>query len=341
MGKLFLAYARLFRLSGLAGLSMAPVFGALSLIDVGVKIDLLTIFLIFLIGLIKSIFGFVQNDIFDIDVDRLSKNLDERPLVTGLISKKIAILICILCVASLFIITFVFFYRNNISFYFAVLCIILAAIAGSIYNIFGKRFVSSAFIAALADALFVLVGAFLISPNGTLSIFTWVVFILVFNQFLFMTTISGGLKDADHDYLMNVKNIATATGIKVTGDKKLFIPLSFKAFGFGIRLFSAFIIFVPIVFYRANYELWYILLLAILVALVLYLSAKLLNIKTLARRKGMLKIFALQGVLRYSFVPILLIPITGVYYSFLLVVFPLIWYFVITSISGQDIAPNL
>jgi len=46
MGQLFLAYTRLFRLSGLVGLSLAPVFGDLSLINIGVKIDFLSIFLV-------------------------------------------------------------------------------------------------------------------------------------------------------------------------------------------------------------------------------------------------------------------------------------------------------
>ena len=39
-----------------------------------------------------------------------------------------------------------------------------------------------------------------------------------------MTIVVGGVKDADHDYLLNVKNLATATGVKITKDKKVIIP---------------------------------------------------------------------------------------------------------------------
>jgi len=270
----------------------------------------------------------------------LSKDLSQRPLVTGIISKKIAYLICIICVVLVFLICFIFFYKNNISFYLGILCIVIATIAGSIYNIYGKKFALSPFIAALADALFVLVGAYLISPDGNLSIFTWVIFILVYNQFLFMTIIPGGIKDADHDYLMNVKNIAIATGVKLTKEKKLFIPLSFKAIGLFIRFFSSIIVFLPFVFYEFIFELWQIALLLILVIIVLYLSVELLNIKTLGK-KEITKYFAVQGVLRYSIVPILLLPLISSYYVLVLLFFPLIWFFIVTAISGQDIAPNL
>jgi len=341
MGKLFIAYAKLFRLSGLAGLSMAPVFGALSLIHLGITINLFTIFLIFLIGILKSIFGFVQNDIFDIEVDRMSEEPDKRPLVSGVITKKIAVIICIICALGAFSIAFIFFYKNHFSFYFAVLSLALAAIFGSIYNMYGKKFASSPFIAALADALLVLLGAYLVSPNGNLSIFTWVIFILVYNQFLFMTIITGGLKDADHDYLMNVKNIAILTGVKITKDKKLFIPISFKILGLIIRFTSAFIIFLPFILYRAYFELWGIILLSIFVVLVLYLSINLLNMKTLDNKKEIIKYFAIQGVLRYSLIPILIVPLIGIIYAFILIIFPLIWYFAVILISGKDIAPNL
>ncbi len=326
MTNILFEYARLIRLPGLGGFSIAPIFGAVSLINTGVELSLKILILLFILGVFKSIFGIVSNDYADIEVDKLSKDANQRPLVKGTVSKKNAILICVFCFVATFLIVFVFFYKNQLSFYLGVLCIILAAILGLIYNFYGKKIVSSAFIGAFADGLYVLVGAFLVTNNIALSVFTWAIFLLVFTQYLFMTAVVGGIKDADHDHLMNVKNLALASGVKVYEDDRIFIPMSFKVFGLSIRFFSGFIVFVPFVFFGANYELWHILLLILLVAVVLYFTIVLLNIKKIERKGRIVKILGLQGVLRYSFVPIMLVPVIGLLYSFILIIFPLVWF---------------
>jgi len=341
MARLLFEYAKLIRLAGLGGLSLAPVFGALSLKDIGIVIDLKIIGPLLLLGIFKSIFGFVQNDYADIEKDKVSEETKQRPLVTGIISKKAAILICAICVIGTFIIVFTFFYKNLSSFYLGILCILLSALIGSIYNFYGKKFYASPFIAALADASYVLVGAFFVSPTGTFSIFTWVIFILVYNQFLFMTVVVGGAKDADHDYLTNVKNLALASGVKVTNDKKVFIPLKFKAFGLGIRLISSFVVFVPFAFYEKNYQIWEILILVLLVISVLFLTVKLLNVKSLEKREDVIKLAGLQGFLRYAYVPILLLPVIGSTYTFILLAFPLLWYVISTPFTGKKLFGNL
>lgn len=340
MTRLLFEYAKLLRLQGLGGLSLAPVFGALSLTDVGVFVDLKFIAILLLLGVLKSIFGFVQNDYADIEVDKLSEETKNRPLVTGTISKRAAIIICIICVIATFIIVFTI-YRNHITFYLAILLIIISAIIGSIYNYWGKKFIASAFIAALADAIYVLVGAYLISSEISLNIFTWVIFILIYTQFLFMTIVVGGVKDADHDYLLNVKNLAIASGVKITKDKKVIIPISFKAFGLGVRFLSSIVVFVPFVFFGADFELWQIILLALFVASVLILTVKLLNVKSFEKMDELTKLAGLQGILRYCFVPVLLIPVIGLLYAILLILFPLIWYIIFTPLSGKKLFGQL
>jgi 4-hydroxybenzoate polyprenyltransferase len=289
-----------------------------------------------LLGIFKSIYGIVLNDYADIEVDKLSKDSRNRPLVIGSVSKKAALLICVLCIIGVFATVFIFFYRNELSFYLAILCIIIAAIFGTIYNLYGKKFSASPFISAMADALFVLVGAYLVTTDVNLSIFTWVIFILVFTQYLFMTAIVGGIKDAGHDHLVNVRNIALLSGVKVDKKNKVFIPISFKAFGMGIRLFSGFIVFVPFAFFGAHFEIWEILLLGILVIVVLYLTVVVLNIKEIESKGKTLKLGVLQGLLRYSFIPALLIPIIGLLYAFLLLIFPLVWYFIFRFTLQKD-----
>lgn len=341
MVRLFIEYSRLFRLSGLIGFSMAPVFGALSLIEIDVTPTLLSLFLVLLIGVFKSIVGCVLNDYFDIEVDSLSDEPNKRPLVSGTISKKTALTITAICIFTAFAIIFIFFFNNQPGIYFAIICIFLAILFGNIYNKFGKKIIGSDFLVGFSEALFVLIGAYLVSPYGQLSIFTWIFFVLIFAQYLYMNSIVGGLKDADHDYKIGTKNIALKTGVKVNKNKDIFMSFSFKIFGFCIRCFSSFFVFVPFLFFNVNYANWQIIILAIIVGLVLILTIKMLNIKSFKEKKKILGLFAVQGVLRYSYPPIMLIPLIGIYYSILLLAIPLIWYFLITAITGQDIAPNL
>ena len=82
-------------------------------------------------------------------------------------------------------------------------------------------------------------------------------------------------------------------------------------------------------------------MITLLVVIVLILTFKLFCLKSLAERKKILGLFAVQGVLRYSFIPFLLIPVIGLPFAMVLIILPLIWYFIITIFSGQDIAPNL
>ncbi|MFE3845414.1 UbiA family prenyltransferase [Thermoplasmatota archaeon] len=320
---------------------MNPVFGALSLTHIGVQVNLLPLFLLLMIGVLKTIHGSVMNDFFDIEVDRLSRDPNQRPLVSGDISKKTAIVIALLTILFTFAIFFGYFYRNQPSFYYALFCIIIAAIVGNIYNKYGKRFVGSDFLVGFAEGIFVLIGAYLVSPDGQLSIFTWVIFLLVFNQYLFMNMIIGGMKDADHDFLIKVKNVAIKTGVILTKNKEIHLPISFIIIGLIIRFFTAILVFVPFIFYNVFFELWEITVIILVVGMVILLTFRLLSLKSFVQRKKVLGLFAFQGVLRYSFVPFLLMPLIGLVSTVVLILLPLLWYLLIMIKSSQDIAPNL
>jgi len=202
---------------------------------------------------------------------------------------------------------------------------IVAFILVSIYNIYGKRIIGSDFLIAITGGLLVLFGAYMISVDGTLSVFTWGIFISEFSQYLFGNAVTGGLKDADHDYLRNVKNIALISGVRVTEDKKVFIPLSFKAFGMGLRFIFVIGVFIPFAL-GVKYEIWEILLLTLFSIGLLLISAIVLSIKTMERKDEIIKLGGLMGIFRYSLIPIMLLPVTGLFYVFILIIFPIVWY---------------
>lgn len=323
-------YLRLMRIQIAGSMTLPLIYGAISVNNLSFSV----IGPLIIIGVLSGIYGFVSNDYFDVDVDKLSKDLSERSLVKGTVSKKAAVAIIILCFFFTYATVFIFFYRNHILFFEGLSILVVADVFAFIYNGYGKRIIGSDFLLALAQSLYFLFAAFISLQEGNPGMLTWVLFILVFTQLLFMNAVSGGIKDADHDYLMNVKNIALASGVKVTPEKKVIIPKNFKAFGMVIRLFSVFLIFVPFVFYKMKYDFWQIVLLIILVVILLYASILMLNIKIFDRNK-LRKILVIQLFMWYFILPIMLISVIGLLYAFILIIFPFAWYVIFSIIIGK------
>ena len=76
-------YIKLIRPYGILFIGFTPVFGAIC----NGAFEIIHLFLLLLIGLLGHIFVFVQNDYYDIEVDRQSKYVVQRPLTSGLISR--------------------------------------------------------------------------------------------------------------------------------------------------------------------------------------------------------------------------------------------------------------
>jgi len=328
--KKFVAYARLLRLPGIGGLAIPPVIGA---ITVGV-FNIYFLFLVFVIGALAALYGFILNDYADVEIDELSEDLKGKPLVSGDISKKTALMICIFFMLLSFLLISILFYDQTLDHLKlgAIICILLAGLLGSIYNLYGKKIVGSDFLVALSMAFVFLFGAL---AFGKPNVFTWVIFLLTFNNLLHMNAIEGGIKDADHDHKLGVKNMALSAGVKVRG-MNITIPNGFKVFSIGIRLFSAFLLFLPFIFYGYCYSTGQIVLLTLAIVGVLIFSFKLLNIQRFNRNK-IRKYIAVQSFLRYSLVPLMLVSIVDVTVSIILIAFPIAWYLIFTPLIGEKL----
>jgi 4-hydroxybenzoate polyprenyltransferase len=328
--KKVIAYARLFRIPGIGGLAIPPVIGAIS---VGV-FDIYKLILLFIIGALASLYGFILNDFADIEVDKLSKDLQGKPLVSGNISSQSALLVCVFFILITFLVTAVLWYDQTIDVYKigAVLSLVGAGILGSIYDFFGKKFAGSDILVAIAMAFVFLFGAL---SFGRPTVITWVIFVLTFNNLLHMNAIEGGIKDSDHDYILGVKNIALNSGVKVIDDK-ITIPNAFKALSLGIRTFTAVLLFIPFIFYGYEYYIWQIIIMIIAIFGVFFLTIRLISIKKFDRNK-IRKFIAGQSFLRYSLVPIMLISIIGLNYSIILIIFPIVWYILFAPLLGEKL----
>ena len=329
MKNIIIDYMRLLRLPAIVGLAATPVAGALSANSTSLSI----LVPLFFIGVISKIYGFVMNDYFDVELDKLSPDLSQRGLVKGTITKKQALFIIATCFFVGYIAIFSFFY-NSPFFYMGLFCIVVADVLGFIYNKYGKKLIGSDFPIALAESLFFLFGALMVPSKNPPGLLTWVLFLILFNEQLYMNAIIGGLKDADHDYLMNVKNIALASGVRVGSDNTLFVPRSFKIFGLGERVVSSFLVFVPFLFLGVKYEFWQIGLLLLIIILLISESVFMLNRKKFYR-KELRRLIGAQLITWHPFIPIILVSIVGLLYPVLLVILPLTGFILFSFLMGQ------
>lgn len=321
-------YLILIRFPGLGGLAIPPVIAALT---VGSH-DVFSILLLFFIGVCVSVFGFVLNDYIDVEVDTLSKDLQNRPLVSGTVTKHAALVICFICIVSAFLTFFILFYGKVITNmrFLSIVFILFAWILGSIYNIYGKKIFASDILVAISLSFIFLIGAFALDKQPTL--FTWIVLILTFNNLFYMNAIQGGIKDADHDVLMNVNNIALRLGVNVN-EEKLFIPFSFKFLGLAIKSSSIILLFSPFLIFNQSYTIMQIIALVCGSAAVIYINIKLLSLKEF-KRDTIRKYISIESFLRYSLVPIMLLSFIGVFPAIIIMLFPMIWYVVFTPLTG-------
>ena len=321
-------YGKILRMPGFAALAMPAVIGAIS---VGV-FDLYSLVLLFCIGGFAVIYGFILNDYSDVELDRLVPELRKKPLVSGEISMKTGILISLILIMLTFL--FIFFLWGgkelDITKLSSVILLFIAGVLGSVYNIYGKQIVGSDFLVAISMGFLFLFGALSV---GLPTQLTWVIFILTFNQTLHMNAVEGGIKDIDHDYKMGVKNIALKSGVKIKGNR-LEIPVGFKAFGLGIRLISAILLFLPFIVFNYSYEIWQIILLTIATLIVLFFSFRLIFLKEFDRKK-IQRFIGAQSFLRYSCVPIMLISIIDISLVVILIFFPLLWYIIFTVLLRE------
>lgn len=322
------------RLPGWGAYCITAVFGALS---VGV-FSISKIFLLIVVGILATLFGFVLNDYADVATDKLSKDISERPLVKGTIPKNHALYISIVSAVLAYVVIIWAMIENYFIFrYEPLLILFVAAVLTTIYNFYGKKIIGSDLFVASATSLYCVFGAMVVSDN--LSNLTWVITIVTFIQIFYLNSVIGGLKDADHDYKLGAKNIALKLGVKV--NEKLRIPISFKFLGLFLRLCSAVFMFVPILFFEGfPYYLWQPVIMFLMFAGVIFASVKMLNLKEFDRDK-LRKFISIQAFLRYSVVPVMLMAFIGYYLGLFLIIFPFLWFIVFNwVIYGKTVQPK-
>jgi 4-hydroxybenzoate polyprenyltransferase len=336
LGSMILEYLRLFRFHAVSMETTIILIGALIM---GLR-DLFLLFIIFLIGFFGHICGYVLNDYADIEVDKISHELREKPLVSGTIPKNNALIIGFVTALISYILVIIFF-PNLLTMLFLGLTTVLTIV----YNFLGKKIPGSdAIVAATVVVFFFMSASCLGKPLTNLVYIVGLVFLF---DIIFINIVEGGLKDVDHDYLSGAKTLATVTGVKVE-DGKLITTGKFLAIAYTIR--AIYIVMIIVLGFQPEINLWtsinypniiVVIVAIIIMIIVLFGSYKFLSLKVFDRSK-MKKLYgginAASGILYI----VMLYPILGIGITLFLLLFPVTWYTVFNTILyGKPMQPRV
>jgi 4-hydroxybenzoate polyprenyltransferase len=332
-------YIKLTRPFNLALTGIAPVLGALSMNEN----NLFSLFVLFIIGCLSHVYGFVLNDYIDVKIDKSSKDLDERPLVSGTIKRKNALFFAVGSMVLSWGLT-IYFFSSFHNFLILISILIFADILATIYNFISKKIPGMDFFVGGAVFFLIMFGASTVSLN--LTKFAIIVALIGFTQVLFMNMINGGLKDIDHDCVAGGKTVAVALGVKVgnasefltekpkafpkmlgkcqkhfpshaiansshfqqVGKHRMTIPNSFRAVAYSVAVVHLSLIFTPFIFLGMIYSAWQIIILILLSIVTLYFVTKMLTMKKFVR-KDMRKNIGLHVIFMYALAPVMMMSL--------------------------------
>jgi len=300
----YLKLARSFN-AVLTGIS--PVMGAIAM----GQYNIFTLLLLFLVGFFGHTFGFVLNDIIDYKIDKTSKELSDRPLISGTISLRNAWVFAIFSMILAF--TIALYLGYNTQNYFPILFLAISAFFITLYDLISKKLPGMDIFVAMGVFFLVLYGA-TTTVNGINQItrLAWIVCILGSIQVLFMQFIAGGLKDIENDYIRGAKTLAIKLGVRVI-DGKLKISSSFKALAYGLQLTDLIVVFLPFFFVWSiksltifQYFQWAIIV--FIGVIMFFLSYRLLSMKHFERTRAR-KLIGSHYMINFTIVPIMLMSL--------------------------------
>ena len=346
------AVLRLIRIHSLMVTALTPLLGACATFTVlkgnfipGDQIPML--FNIFLIGIIIHIFGEILNDYIDYDVDKANIELSTKPLVSGDISKKGALILMIISLIVLIVIGV--FSRFNI---LSLLIFIAASVTGIIYQLKSKKWFHSAiFLSAWAFLIILFGGVYAGQYQNLLDVpaLVYIISILGFFHLWINTAILGHLKDVKNDAECGIRTFPMRFGVKVLGEGKssrLIIPMNFKIFVLSIQAINLIVAFVPIIFYKMFYDgnvnmLLLFFGLVLLSVMILGSQFKILWHKLFERNK-LMRMMAIREIGTYCLAIVIIAPLIGWMLFLVFIFLPLIWFLLMNILfSGNPMQPSI
>jgi len=193
--------------------------------------------ILLLIGVFLHIVLMVQNDYFDVEIDKRSPFVSDRPLVTGIASIRGALILWLSASIISLIITKIFFSNK------AFLSLLLTLLLFTLYNKYSKNIPGMEYILGLAAFTSGLFGAYAVSDN--LSTLSLIISLLALLKYVFNVGVSANMKDLKYDRLSGLKTTPMIFGVKAKGEK-LYSSSTFIAYAILLKLIYVTVSFIPI-----------------------------------------------------------------------------------------------
>jgi len=228
-------YIKLIRPYGILFLGFTPVFGALC----NGEFDAFHLSLLLIIGLFGHIFVFVQNDYYDMEIDRQSKYVVQRPLTTGVISRSQA---RILFLSSFFIsvVLAVVFFLSIRSF----IVLLASFLLMTLYNRYSKRIPGMEYVLGAAVFMYGVFGALTVSDE--ISPLAIIISCVGFLQWVFSVGVSANLKDVEFDTKLGIRTTPVILGVHVVGNQ-LKKPVRFIIYTYTIKGIHLLVAMLPFI----------------------------------------------------------------------------------------------
>ena len=298
---------------------ISPVMGAISMGEYSIIILLV----LFIIGFLGHTFGFVFNDIIDYKIDKTSKEISDRPLISGTIKLKNAWIFALSTIIIAFIIaSIVAYYSMN---YYPLIILAISAFFIILYDLISKKFPFMDFFVALGIFFFILYGASTVVDSiNQISLIAWIVCLLGSIQVLFMQIVAGGMKDIENDYKKGAKTAVIKLGVRIEKNE-LIISSNLKILAYLIQTVNIIIVILPFfilpIFINQpifiKFFQWIVL--SLIAIMMFILSSKLLSLKIFDRKK-VRRYIGSHYMTNFALVPILLMTLNP--WSGILVFFP-------------------
>lgn len=324
------AYFRLGRIHSAVLTGLAPVVTAAA---TGISLSIFHYVELFLIGFLFHIFLFVYNELRDINIDKISKDLKDKPLVDGSITETNAKILVILSIALIFLFTIVFFFEQT----FVLIPISIAALLfGGLYDTLGKRFPHADYFIAIMLLLVALYGGFSTSTN--LNTFVYIIALLALTQML-INNIIAGLKDVDHDYLAGGLSTPLRMGVKVE-NKHFIVSKKFITYVVMLKIIHIALAVIPFIYCMMPFQVWQFYITIVIIIIAMCFMIRFLTMKTFDRKKIM-RFIGFHEMFAFMVIPFLLFGFIGIGATLFLVFFPIIWLGVFLIIMYGKLMPAI
>ena len=346
------AVFRLIRIHSLMVTALTPLLGACATFAIFegelVPLDKLPILInLFMIGVVAHVLGEILNDYIDYDIDKTNIELSEKPLVSGDISKRAALIGMIL--TFLVLLLLIAFAQFNV---LSILLLTIAAVTGIMYQLISKKWLHSAIFLALWAFFMILFGG-VYANNYTNLLYVpalvYIIGILGFFHLWMNTAILGHLKDIKNDSEYGIETLPMRLGVTVKGQGKttqLIIPFRFRLLVLIIQMVNLIVAFIPIILYKTFYDgkINIFLLFAGLIVLSIMIMGSQIKIMwhNLFERNKLMKMMAVREIGTYFLAIVLISPLIGWVLVLFFILLPLAWFLLVNlAFSGNPMQPPI